>query len=29
VTLMFVSGDQRITAQFVDDVLVRYTITSK
>jgi hypothetical protein len=29
VTLMFVSGDQRITAQFVEDVLVRYTITSK
>jgi hypothetical protein len=29
VTLMFISGDQRITAQFVEDVLVRYTITSK
>jgi hypothetical protein len=29
VTLMFVSGDQRITAQFVEDVLVRYTIASK
>ena len=29
VTLTFVSGDQRITAQFVEDVLVRYTIASK
>jgi hypothetical protein len=29
VTLTFVSGDQRLTAQFVEDVLVRYTITSK
>jgi hypothetical protein len=29
VTLTFVSGAQRITAQFVEDVLVRYTIASK
>jgi hypothetical protein len=29
VTLVFVGGDQRITAQFVEDVLVRYTIASK
>jgi hypothetical protein len=29
VTLMFVSGDLLITAQFVEDVLVRYTIASK
>ena len=29
VTLVFVSGEQRITAQFVEDVLVRYTIASK
>ena len=28
-TLVFASGDQRITAEFVEDVLVRYTITSK
>ena len=28
-TLVFVAGDQRITADFVEDVLVRYTITSK
>jgi len=28
-TLVFLDGDQRITAQFVEDVLVRYTITSK
>ena len=27
--VVFVSGDQRITAQFVEDVLIRYTITSK
>jgi hypothetical protein len=29
VTLVFVSGEQRITADFVEDVLVRYTISSK
>ena len=28
-TLVFAAGDQRITADFVEDVLVRYTITSK
>ena len=28
-TLVFVSGDQRISAEFVEDVLVRYTITSR
>jgi hypothetical protein len=28
-TLTFVVGDQRIAAEFVEDVLVRYTITSK
>jgi hypothetical protein len=28
-TLVFVSGDQRITADFLEDVLVRYTITSR
>ena len=28
-TLVFTSGDQRISADFVEDVLVRYTITSK
>jgi hypothetical protein len=28
-TLVFLDGDQRITAQFVEDVLVRYSITSK
>jgi hypothetical protein len=28
-TLVFVSGDQKITADFVEDVLVRYTITSR
>ena len=27
-TLVFVAGDQRISADFVEDVLVRYTITS-
>lgn len=27
--LVFVSGDQRIAAEFVEDVLVRYTITPK
>jgi hypothetical protein len=27
--VIFVSGEQRITAEFVEDVLVRYTITSK
>jgi len=29
VTLVFVRADQRITAEFVEDVLIRYTITSK
>jgi hypothetical protein len=28
-TLVFVVGQQRITADFVEDVLVRYTVTSK
>ena len=28
-TLLFASGDQRISADFVEDVLVRYTIRSK
>ncbi len=28
-TLVFLSGDQRISADFVEDVLVRYTITSR
>ncbi len=28
-TLVFVSGDQRIAADFLEDVLVRYTITSR
>jgi hypothetical protein len=28
-TLVFDVGDQRISADFVEDVLVRYTITSK
>ena len=28
-TLIFVVGEQRIAADFVEDVLVRYTITSK
>src|SRR5215510_3773088 len=28
-TLVFLAGDQRISADFVEDVLVRYTITSK
>lgn len=28
-TLVFVNGDERITAEFVEDVLVRYSITSK
>lgn len=27
--VVFVSGEQRITAEFVEDVLVRYTITSR
>ena len=27
--LVFASGEQRITAEFVEDVLVRYTIASK
>jgi len=29
VTLVFLSGEQRITADFVEDVLVRYSIASK
>ena len=29
VTLVFLSGEQRITAEFVEDVLVRYSIASK
>jgi hypothetical protein len=28
-TLVFVVGQQRITADFVEDVLVRYIVTSK
>jgi len=28
-TLVFVNGDERVTAEFVEDVLVRYSITSK
>ena len=28
-TLVFDVGDQRVAADFVEDVLVRYTITSK
>ncbi|OLC40906.1 MAG: hypothetical protein AUH43_25525 [Acidobacteria bacterium 13_1_40CM_65_14] len=28
-TLVFVNGDERITAEFVEEVLVRYSITSK
>jgi hypothetical protein len=28
-TLVFDAGDQRVAADFVEDVLVRYTITSK
>ena len=28
-TLVFSAGDQRVTADFVEDVLVRYTISSK
>jgi hypothetical protein len=28
-TLVFVAGDQRISADFVEDVLIRYTISSK
>ena len=27
--LVFVTDDQRITADFVDDVMIRYTISSK
>jgi hypothetical protein len=29
VTLIFLNGDQRITAEFVEDVLIRYTLSSK
>ena len=28
-TLTFNAGDQRVTAEFVDDVLIRYTIMSR
>jgi hypothetical protein len=28
-TLVFASGDQRVTVDFVDDIVVRYTITSR
>ena len=28
-TLVFDAGDQRVTADFVEDILVRYTISSK
>jgi hypothetical protein len=28
-TLVFVRGDQRISADFVDGILVRYSITSR
>jgi hypothetical protein len=28
-TLVFIAGDQRITAEFVDEVLIRYTIMSR
>ena len=28
-TLVFTMGDQRITAEFVDEVLIRYTIMSR
>ena len=28
-TLVFIVGDQRISADFVEDVCVRYTISSK
>jgi hypothetical protein len=28
-TLVFIAGDQRISAEFVEDVCVRYTISSK
>jgi hypothetical protein len=28
-TLVFLRGDERITAEFVEDVLVKYTIASK
>ena len=28
-TLVFVKGDQRISADFVDEILIRYSITSR
>ena len=28
-TLVFTQGDQEVTAEFVEDVLVRYTIASR
>jgi hypothetical protein len=28
-TLVFLSGDEKITADFVEDILIRYTISSK
>ena len=28
-TLVFTRGDQKITAEFVEDILVRYTVVSK
>ncbi len=28
-TLVFISGDQKINAEFIEDILVRYTITSR
>jgi hypothetical protein len=28
-TLVFIVGDEKVTADFVEDVLVRYTISSK
>jgi len=29
VTLVFETGDEQITAEFVEDVLVRYSVASK
>jgi hypothetical protein len=28
-TLVFISGDQQINAEFIEDILVRYTITAR
>jgi hypothetical protein len=28
-TLIFIVGDQRVSADFIDDVLIRYTIVSR